>query len=286
MGEFLAEAAEALKAAEALCGPVTLTEISDRRGSAVWKAGGPDGAASIKLGTGEAAEVTAREASVLDRLPGYEVASGRIGDGGVWYVTPWEEGPSTWQQFRSVRARRDAARPEALASAVQVAQAVAELHGLGWIHGDLQPAHAIHTVGGVRLIDFAWARQLGETPWSVFRGTMVHLTAPELAAEIAAGNQPVLTTFMSDVYALAASLWTVVTGDWPLDYEAAGIDRKAAGPTALLEAIGERAVPLVGTEVWPELQQVLEDVLLAEAKDRPLATELADRLTALHEADR
>ncbi|MFI1521625.1 protein kinase domain-containing protein [Kitasatospora cineracea] len=283
MGEFLAEAAEALKAAEALCGPVALTEISDRRGSAVWKASGPAGAASIKLGTGEAAEVTAREASVLDRLPGYEVAVGRI-DGGVWYVTRWEEGPSTWHQFRSVRAGRDATRSEALASAVQAAQAVADLHGLGWIHGDLQPAHAIHTPNGVRLIDFAWARQLGETPWTSFRGTMVHLTAPELAAEITAGGQPVLTTFRSDVYALAAALWTCVTGDWPLDYEAAGIDRQSIGPAALLEAIGERTVPLAGTEVWPELQQVLKPVLLGDAKDRPLATELADQLTALHEA--
>src|SRR6478609_1977713 len=99
MGEFLAAAAAALKAAEDLCGPVALTEVSDRRGSLVWKASGPDGAAGIKLGTGEAAEVTAREASVLDRLPGYRVAVGRI-DGVVWYVTPWEEGPSTWQQFR------------------------------------------------------------------------------------------------------------------------------------------------------------------------------------------
>jgi serine/threonine protein kinase len=251
----------------------------------VWKASGPGGAAAIKLGTGEAAEVTAREASVLDRLPGYGVTVGRI-DGGVWYVTRWEEGQSTWQQFKSVRTGRDDARSEALAGAVQVARAVAELHGLGWIHGDLQPAHAIHTEGGVRLIDFAWARQLGETPWTAFRGTMVHLTAPELAAEITAGGQPVLTTFASDVYALAASLWTCVTGDWPLDYAAAGIDRKSTGPVALLEAIGERAVPLVGTEVWPELQQVLKDVLLSDAKDRPPAAELADRLTTLHEAGR
>ncbi|MFB7946615.1 hypothetical protein ACFC6L_17075 [Kitasatospora phosalacinea] len=282
MGEFPAEAAAALKAAEDLCGPVVPAEVSDRRGSTVWKASGPDGAAAIKLGTGEAAEVTAREASVLDRLPGYQVGVGRISEG-VWYVTRWEEGPSTWQQFKPVRAGQHDARPEALASAVQ---AVADLHGLGWIHGDLQPAHAVHTAGGVRLIDFAWSRQLGETPWTAFRGTMVHLTAPELAAEITAGGQPVLTTFVSDVYALAASLWTCVTGDWPLDYEAAGIDRKSTGPVALLEAIGERAVPLVGTEVWPELQQVLKDVLLAEAEDRPLATELADQLAALHEAGR
>ncbi|MFK0191330.1 hypothetical protein [Kitasatospora sp. NPDC090308] len=169
---------------------------------------------------------------------------------------------------------------------VHVARAVAELHGHGWMHGDLQPAHVIRTVDGVRLIDFAWARHLGETPWSAFRGTMAHLTAPEPAAEITVGSQPVLTSFASDVYALAASLWTAVTGDWPLDYEAVGIDRKSAGPVALLGAVGERTAPLVGTEVWPEFQQVLKDVLLADARNRPSAAELADRLTALGELGR
>ncbi|MFI9787253.1 hypothetical protein ACIHEI_27675 [Kitasatospora sp. NPDC051984] len=286
MGEFPAAAHGALKAAEALCGPVTLTAVSDRRGSAVWKATGPDGAASIKFGTGEVAEVIVREASVIDQLPGCTVAVGRIDGGGIWFVTRWEHGPSTWQQYKAVRAGRPDGRPVALTSAVELARAVAGLHAMGWIHGDLQPAHAIHTANGVRMIDFAWSRQLGETPWIAFRGAMVHLTAPELAAGITAGRQPVLTTFPSDVYALAATLWTCATGDWPLDYEAAGIDRKAAGPAALLKAIGERAVPLVSTEVWPELQHVLRPVLLGDATARPTATELADQLGTLNEPAR
>ncbi|RKT19180.1 hypothetical protein BX285_3634 [Streptomyces sp. 1114.5] len=102
MGTFTSEAAAALTAAEAVCGPFELEEISNRRGSAVWKASGPQGVVSIKLGTGDAAEVTAREAAVLDQLPEYTVTVGRFADG-VWYVTPWQAGPSTWDVFRSVR---------------------------------------------------------------------------------------------------------------------------------------------------------------------------------------
>jgi serine/threonine protein kinase len=279
MGEFPPGAAVALKAAEEACGPVTLTEISDRRGSAVWKATGPRGAVSVKIGTGEAVEVTVREAAVLDELPGYSVISGRFG-GGVWFVTPWLEGPSTWEAFRPVR-KSEGGRARALEAAAGLCRAVGRLHADGWVHGDLQPQHGVHTEHGVRLLDFAWARRTGTTPWPSFTGTMVHLTAPELAARIVADQQPVLTTRAADVYALAGTLWTCVTGHWPLDYPAAGIDRRTLGPADLLTAVAGRSAPLTATIRWPETQAVLRPVLLAAADDRPTADELADLIGAL-----
>ncbi|MER7771901.1 hypothetical protein [Kitasatospora sp. NPDC096140] len=279
MGEFTPAADEALKAARSICGPLELEEISNRRGSAVWKATGPQGVASIKLGTGEAAEVTAREASVLDQLPGYTVTAGRFDDG-VWYVTPWLAGPSTWEVFRPVR-KGDGGRGDALEAAVELCRAVAGLHAEGWVHGDLQPQHGIHGADGtVRLLDFAWSRRLGSTPWTAFDGTMIHLTAPELAAAIITGPQPVDTTQTADVHALAGTLWTCVTGTWPLDYEAAGLGRGT--PVAeIRKAIATRAVPLAASTPWPTLQARLRDVLLAGPDDRPSAVELADLVQAV-----
>lgn len=155
MGEFVCCPAEAVRAAEAVCGPAVLTVVSDRRGSTVWKACGVAGAMAVKVGYGEGVEVTAREAAVLQRLPGETVAWGRH-EGGVWFVTPWLAGASTWGLFEPVRLRAEG-RAEALAGAVGLCRAVASLHASGWVHGDLQPAHGIHTEAGVRLIDFAWA---------------------------------------------------------------------------------------------------------------------------------
>ncbi|MFF2950001.1 hypothetical protein ACFVVU_01415 [Kitasatospora sp. NPDC057965] len=278
MGEFTSVAAAALKAAEAACGPVDLEEISDRRGSAVWKASGPRGAVSIKLGTGEAIEVTSREASVLDQLPGYTVTTGRFANG-VWYVTPWLAGPSTWDVFRPLR-KKDEGRDDALAAAVDLCCAVADLHHAGWVHGDLQPQHGIHTEHGVRLLDFAWSRRLADTPWSRFDGTMIHLTAPELAARIINGPQPVRTTQPTDVYALAATLWTCATGAWPLDYEAGGL-AKDAPVEAKRKAIAHRAVPMATATPWPALQARLRYVLLAAPDDRPTATELVKLIEAV-----
>ncbi|WP_316528127.1 serine/threonine-protein kinase [Kitasatospora brasiliensis] len=279
MGEFTSEAAAALKAARALCGPLELEEVSNRRGSAVWKASGPRGVASIKLGTGEAAEVTAREASVLDQLPGYTVTSGRYADG-IWYVTPWLAGPSTWQVFRPLR-KGDGGKDEALAAAVALCRAVAGLHADGWVHGDLQPAHGIHSEDEtVRLLDFAWARKLGSTPWPRFDGTMIHLTAPELAARIINGPQPVDTTRTADVYALAGTLWTCATGTWPLDYDTAGLE-KGTPLEEIRKAIAHRAIPLSTAMPWPALQARLRYVLLAAPDDRPTAAELAKLIEAV-----
>ncbi|MEU1285647.1 hypothetical protein [Kitasatospora sp. NPDC005856] len=234
---------------------------------------------SIKLGTGEAAEVTARETAVLDQLAGYTVTAGRF-DGGTWYVTPWLAGPSTWQVFRPVR-KGGSGREEALAAAVGLCRAVADLHSDGWVHGDLQPAHGIHGDDGtVRLLDFAWSRKLGSTPWPRFDGTMIHLTAPELAARIINGPQPVETTQAADVYALAGSLWTCVTGKWPLDYDTAGLE--AGAPVEeIRKAIAHRAVPVSTTMPWPALQARLRHVLLAASDDRPTATELAELIEAV-----
>ncbi|MFJ7909059.1 hypothetical protein [Kitasatospora sp. NPDC096204] len=279
MGEFPSEAGAALRAAEAACGALELKEVSDRRGSAVWKASGPRGVVGIKLGTGEAAEVTAREASVLDQLPDYTVTVGRF-DSGIWFVTPWLAGPSTWDVFRPVR-KGEGGRVEALAAAVDLCQAVADLHEAGWVHGDLQPQHGIHGEdGAVRLLDFAWTRRIGSTPWPRFDGTMIHLTAPELATRIINGPQPVETTRTADVYALAGTLWTCVTGTWPLDYASAGLET-GTPVEEIRKAIAHRAVPMSTAMPWPALQARLRYVLLASPDDRPAAAELAKLIEAV-----
>ncbi|KJS53810.1 hypothetical protein [Streptomyces rubellomurinus] len=278
MGEFARCPDEAVKAAEAVCGPVVLSGITDRRGSAVWKGTGVLATVAIKAGYGEGEEITARESAVLDQLPGCTVTAGRY-DRGVWYVTPWLEGPSTWDVFKPIR-KGDGGREYALASAVHLCRAVADLHAGGWVHSDLQPAHGVHTDHGVRLLDLSWAWSPSFPPSPVFQGGITHLLSPELAAAVESGERPVRATVESDVHALAGTLWTCITGRWPLDYDAAGLGPDI-GPSARRAAIATRTVPLCSDETWPALQAPLRDVLRAPAEHRPTAPELATVLAEL-----
>lgn len=137
-------------------------------------------------------------------------------DGGSWLVTTWFSGPSTWKVFTDA-GEGTGGREAALRGGADLCRSVAGLHASGWVHADLQPSHGIHTPAGVRLIDFAWSWCEGEEPVSGFRGGIVHLMAPEIAAAVAHGDGPATPTRSSDTYALAGVLWTCTSGGWPLD---------------------------------------------------------------------
>ncbi|MFE7780739.1 hypothetical protein [Streptomyces nigrescens] len=282
MGEFPPFPTAAGATTEAVCGtPIELKEISDRRGAAVWKATGPDGAVAVKAGKGKGAAVTQREAAVLDAMgrPDYLLASGED-EGVAWLVTRWFKGLSTWHAFAPVRCGTDG-KAGVLSASVDLCRAVAELHSSGWVHADLQPSHGIHTDHGVRLIDCSWSWRHGLEPTSDFRGGITHLVAPELAASINVGIQPVTPSAAADVYALAGSLWTCSTGRWPLDYAAAGIDPSQLTPAEIRTHIASRRISLDTAAPWPTFQDILRPVLLGRASDRPTAAELSETLTTV-----
>ncbi|GHE43809.1 hypothetical protein GCM10018785_11740 [Streptomyces longispororuber] len=172
--------AEARAAAKALCGGglVELLPVSDRRGSAVWKATAPRRAVAIKAGTGEGAAITARETDVMAAIwgPARRLAHGR-GPDSAWFITPWYEGPSTWTALRAVR--DGTADPlTARTPMAELCDAVARLHATGWVHADLQPDHALHTEHGVQLLDCSWSWK----PGSFEPATSVTSKTPPAAA--------------------------------------------------------------------------------------------------------
>ncbi|MZG16363.1 hypothetical protein GTY44_23240 [Streptomyces sp. SID5914] len=82
----------------------------------------------------------------------------------------------------------------------------------------------------------------------------------------------------AEVYTLAASLWWAATGDWPRDYAHIGIDPGKVTAPMLRQIIGTRQIPLRRPYPWPDVQQVLAEVLTAPTDRRPTAAELAQRL--------
>ncbi|WP_307527976.1 hypothetical protein [Streptomyces umbrinus] len=78
--------------------------ISSRRGSAAWKGVGPATSIALKAGQGEGDPITSREIAVAERMPGHSplIASGRT-ETTSWLITPWHDGPSTWDVLHTVR---------------------------------------------------------------------------------------------------------------------------------------------------------------------------------------
>ncbi|MET8782978.1 MULTISPECIES: hypothetical protein [unclassified Streptomyces] len=110
---------------------------------------------------------------------------------------------------------------------------------------------------------------------------MPHLLAPELAASVEAGDRPVTPGRAAEVYTPAASLWWAISGTWPLDYEAAGIDPTKLMAAQLRRAIGSgRLTPRAAT-TWPTVQGVLTSVIAEPPERRPTAGELAAQLRSV-----
>ncbi len=270
---------KALVAAEDRCGPLSIEAITHRRQTAVWKADGPRGSVAIKVGYADAAEATLREAAVLDALPGYTATFDTEGNL-AWLVTPWHSGPTTWQRFDDFR-QLGTGRRHALTAAIDLCDSIRDLHRGGWIHSDLQPDHVIHTEHGVRLIDWTWAWRASFPQHRAFRGGIPHLLAPELAATITTGTRPVQPTSQAEVYTLAACLWRCATGNWPLDYQAVGINLEDMTAADLRAQIATGTIPLTSTTDWPELQKLLRLHLTPHPADRLPLSALGDELRRL-----
>ncbi|MGH3548388.1 MAG: lipopolysaccharide kinase InaA family protein [Pseudonocardiaceae bacterium] len=146
--------------------------VADRRGSRVYRIGFATGDVALKIashntddqGVREAENLAHREAAALTHLhdfaPGYLIESGDLHGGGSWLALSWLDGiPPTGSSLRLDTATTHP--PGATASSapqIAVAGRLAQLHGLGWLHADLQPAHILLAPTTVNLIDFALAQ--------------------------------------------------------------------------------------------------------------------------------
>ncbi|MYS32912.1 phosphotransferase family enzyme [Streptomyces sp. KhCrAH-43] len=279
--------AEGRAEAEQLTGTPATWELKKNRGSTtVWEVTGPTGHWALKIGRSADAAVVARETQVLRHIAtvsptsyGARSKSGRTPDS-AWQLTPWLTGPSTWEAFRSVRdGTMD--RSQALAAAVDLAAAVGALHQTGWVHGDVQPHHAIHAQGGVRLIGCSWAWHPNLPPSYASHSGLLHLMSPELIHRVESEERPIAPTQPDETYALAAGLWWAATNAWPLDYTHLGIDPATFTAKGLRGVLVRRWPPLGRISTWPQLDEVLRSVLTARPSERPTALNLAQWLRSL-----
>jgi hypothetical protein len=121
---------------------------------------------------------------------------------------------------------------EAIEYSRQTCEALQYVHDQQIVHRDVKPQNLIVNEGGVVLVDFGIARELGDEG----EGTVGIGTPRFMAPEVFAGGN---VSPRSDVFGLAATLWTLITGKPPV----------YADPTPISQVV---------PDIPPELEQTIQ----------------------------
>jgi serine/threonine-protein kinase len=158
-------------------------------------------------------------------------------EGGMYLVMELVDGEDL---ARLLKQRGNPGLPvaDAVAYGLEACEALRYVHDQQVVHRDIKPANLIAGADGVVLVDFGIARELA--PEGV---ATVGIGTPRfIAPEVLSGG---IATPRTDVFGLAATLWTLITGRTP-----------PHGPLPSISA----AVPGVGAELEQTLRAGLEVV--------------------------
>jgi Protein kinase domain/GAF domain len=145
-------------------------------------------------------------------------------------------------------------------------EALQYVHDQQIVHRDVKPPNMILGDEGVVLVDFGVARALGGEQEE---GTIAVGTPKFMAPEILAGGT---VSAVSDVYSLAATLWTLLVGSPPRYGDAPRLDQLA--PTMDPDL---RAALAGGLELLPE-ERISSAAAFAEAIGAPLTADRGESL--------
>ncbi|MFF7484230.1 protein kinase [Streptomyces luteogriseus] len=173
---------------------------------------------------------------------------------------------------------RPAAGPALLA---QIAEGLAQLHGAGWVHGDLKPANVLLMAdGSVRLADFNMAAELEGTHAYTPAFATPDYTPPELLwTEIGERGRRIRPS--ADIWAFGVLAHLVLTGSFPLPGATSTARRDAAA--AYARGVDELRLSPELPDGWRE---IVRACLTRTHRERIDGAALLRRVTAAAGPDR
>lgn len=211
--------------------------------SRVWLARGPQGEVALKIATTPGS--LRREIELLQRVSHPNLI--RLLDAdpeGDWHVTEYA------RHGRADSWGRGQPTEVLVELAAQVADALAEVHRLGMVHGDLKPGNVLVAEDGTaRLVDLGLARDALDR--ALAGGTLGFL-APEMLRGEPAGPE-------ADIYGLGVVLYHLLTRQAPF---------RDADPAAL-GYLPLSTLPEPPSSIRPRLPRALDDLVLGLLARRP-----------------
>lgn len=243
-------------------------EVTDRRGSRLLELTGGAGRYALKLSTSADSSV-AHEAKVLKDLADFtnqlRVASGRFGETD-WLLLRWLEGRSAYRYASELREVN--VKEGMLELFVAMFRKLADLHALGYLHGDLQPDHfRSSNRGDLWLLDYGLTHKPGSG--FPYQGALVHFSAPEVCRAQLDGLKKVPYDASTELYSLASVAFFLYTNQLSADYGSADIRRVPLAKKRECIARGERrSFAEVSAAPWPGLEAVLDRCMAPEPAKR------------------
>jgi eukaryotic-like serine/threonine-protein kinase len=252
-------------------GPVEL--VAEGGMALVYRGHTAAGPVAIKVlrtslaGLDEYVSAFAAERRMVDRAGHTSVVaihdSGEI-DGVPYLVMDWCDGQTLAERvaFEPMSLRR------VTTVGAKLAASLAAIHQAGVVHCDIKPENVMLTAGGeVRVLDFGVARLAGSAP---DEPNMISGTPSYMSPEQWVGA----ATPASDVYSLGCVLYELVTGAPP--FTGTFVEVMCGHQSVAPSPVGE-----LRPDLRTPIAALIMSMLAKAPQDRPTASEVATRLTAM-----
>ncbi|MGW6317568.1 protein kinase domain-containing protein [Streptomyces sp. NPDC055099] len=264
--------------------------VAERRGTALWRIDTATGPYALKIttpcedpqGHTDSELLAAVEAELLIGLqrdeavvPLYRAHGFLPDEAGSWLVLRWIVGADAESAFAKLRSHPEPQRAATYAGFM--CRAVADLHGAGWLHGDLQEPHFLITPTRAVLLDFAMAHSPGRAVGKgavACRGAYDFFMSPELAhaRRTTAPADNLVLTRESEVWSLCAVIYACWSGHYPISSK----DTTQTTPDLHAELATGHVKPWDAVAPWPfaRFERLTDRGLQHDPARRPSARSL------------
>lgn len=247
-----------------------LNEVTNRRGAKMLKLSSGDQIFGLKVATDLAISLT-HESNVLQELDGF--AHHLYVDSGTyeelsWMLQRWIGGQSASRRVKQLKVQ-SSDNPSGLIDLFSAMYSkVADLHTLGYVHGDLQPNHfRIGDDGTIYLLDFALTHCTAG-PFD-YQGALVHFSAPEVCKQQLEGSSTIKYDELAELYSLASVVFFLYTGQVSCNYGDANMQNVSLDEKRQCIARGDRnTFANVGCEPFEAIELILEKCLAINKNER------------------